>query len=150
MRDHERALGHYQRVLELDPVFVRALLSAARSYLHLEMYEDAIATFEKARQLSGGSPVPLALLAHAYNLAGRESDGARLRAQLEQCSKGYYISPYLLARAYLGFDDNRVFELLEKAADERDPRLVHLNVSPVFDSVRNHARFCALVDRMGV
>jgi TolB-like protein/Tfp pilus assembly protein PilF len=150
MRDHERALAHYQRVLELDPVFVRALLSAARAYLQLDMYEESIAAFEKARELSAGSPVPVALLAHAYNLAGRHSDGARLRAQLEQCSKGYYISPYLLARAYLGFDDNRVIELLEKAAEERDPRMAHLKVSPIFDCVRDQARFCALVERMGV
>jgi len=41
----------------------------------------------------------------------------------------------------------RAFELLEKACEERDPRLAHINVSPIWDCVRSDPRFAVLPKR---
>jgi len=52
---------------------------------------------------------------------------------------------------HLGFGDNdRVFEWLNKACDERYGYLAYLNVDPMFDSVRSDARFADLVRRVGL
>ncbi len=149
-RQHERAREYYDNVFELDPGFVRAHLSAGRSYLHQNMHREAIAAFQKARELSPNSPVPLALLAHAYNVSGSVAEAARLRQALDRYSLTCCASSYLLARAHLGFDNSRVFDLLEKALEERDPRLPHLNVSPIWDCLRDDPRFAALARRMGL
>jgi cytochrome c-type biogenesis protein CcmH/NrfG len=114
------------------------------------MCREAIGAFEKARELSPNSPVPLALLAHAYNVSGGRAEGDRLRQALDRCCNTSCVSSYLLARAYLAFDHDRAFQLLEKACDEHDPRLAHINVSPIFDDLRPDPRFTALVKRVGL
>ena len=149
-REYERACECYGKVFDIDPGFVRAYLSAGRSYLHQDMPREAIASFEKARELMPNSPVPLALLAHAYNVVGARAEADRLRHALDRCASTCCVSSYLMARAYLGFDHERAFELLEKALEERDPRLAHINVSPVWDGVRADPRFAVLVGRMGL
>jgi TolB-like protein/Tfp pilus assembly protein PilF len=149
-REYERACECYGKVFDIDPGFVRAYLSAGRSYLHQNMPLEAIASFEKARELMPNSPVPLALLAHAYNVVGARTEADRLRHALDRCASTCCVSSYLMARAYLGFDHDRAFELLEKALEEHDPRLAHINVSPVWDGVRADPRFGVLVGRMGL
>jgi len=149
-REYERACECYGKVFDIDPGFVRAYLSAGRSYLHQDMPREAIASFEKARELMPNSPVPLALLAHAYNVVGARAEADRLRDALDRCASTCCVSSYLMARAYLGFDHDRAFELLEKALEERDPRLAHINVSPIWDGVRSDPRFAVLVGRMGL
>lgn len=149
-REHERAREYYDKVLEMEPRFVRAHLSAGRSFLHQNMCAEAIAMLEKARELMPSSPVPLALLAHAYNVSGARAEADRLRQALERCRRTCYVPSYLLARAHLSFDHDQAFAFLEKALDEHDPRLPHIGVSPIWDCVRDNPRFRALVERMGL
>ncbi len=149
-RQFERAREYYDEVLDMDPRFVRAHLSAGRSFLHQNLYADAIAMFEKARELMPSSPVPLALLAHAYNVSGERAEADRLREALARCARTCYVPSYLLARAHLSFDPDQVFAFLEKALDERDPRMPHIGVFPIWDSVRDDPRFSALLERMGL
>ncbi len=149
-RQFERAREYYDKVLEMEPRFVRAHLSAGRSFLHQNRCAEAIAMFEKARELMPSSPVPLALLAHAYNVSGARAEADRLRQALARCARTCYVPSYLLARAHLAFDHDQVFAFLEKAMDERDPRLPHIGVSPIWDCVRDDPRFRALLERMGL
>jgi TolB-like protein/Tfp pilus assembly protein PilF len=149
-RQHERAREYYDKVLEMEPRFVRAHLSAGRSFLHQHRSAEAIAMFEKARELMPSSPVPLALLAHAYNVSGAHAEADRLRQALERCRRTCYVPSYLLARAHLSFDHDQAFAFLEKAMEERDPRLPHLGVSPIWDGLRDDPRFRALLERMGL
>jgi serine/threonine-protein kinase len=39
---------------------------------------------------------------------------------------------------------------LERDFEQRDPELPYINADPVFDPVRNHPRFIALVKKMGL
>lgn len=149
-RQYERAREYYEKVLEMEPRFVRAHLSAGRSYLHQNLCREAIAMFEKARELMPSSPVPLALLAHAYNVSGARVEAERLRHALEQYSRTCNVPSYLLARACLDFDNDRAFAFLERALDERDPRLPHMGVSPIWDCLRDDPRFATLLNRMGL
>ena len=114
------------------------------------MFDESIAAFQRARELTPNSPVPLALMAHAYNVSGATAEAARLREALDRCCRSCCISSYLLARAHLGYDHDRAFELLEQAFAEHDPRLAHMNVSPIFDCLRADPRFRQLVRRVGL
>jgi len=149
-RQHERAREYYDKVLEMEPRFVRAHLSAGRSFLHQHRCAEAIGMFEKARELMPSSPVPLALLAHAYNVSGARAEADRLRQALDRCRKTTYVPSYLMARACLSFDHEQAFAFLEKAMEERDPRLPHMGVSPIWDCLRDDPRFAAMLRRMGL
>jgi len=43
-----------------------------------------------------------------------------------------------------------MFELLDKACDERYGYLAYLNVEPLFDNIRSDPRFVELVRRVGL
>jgi hypothetical protein len=81
-----------------------------------------------------------------------ETDKAKeVLNQLEAFAKSRYVPSYLVARVHLGLGDiERVFELLEKALDERYGYLAYLNVEPMFDGIRTDARFEELVRRVGL
>ena len=129
---------------------MRAHFSAGRSFLHQKRCAEAIAMFEKARELMPSSPVPLALLAHAYNVAGARAEADRFRQALERSRLTCCVPSYLLARAHLEFDHDLAFAFLEKALEERDLRLPHMGVSPIWDCLRDDRRFTPLLIRMGV
>ena len=92
---------------------MRAYLSAGRSYLHQHMCQEAIAAFEKARELSPNSPVPLALLAHAYNVSGRQSGGGPAGdwPWTAVALHAVFRLTCWHASAYLGFDHDRAFRV---------------------------------------
>jgi Flp pilus assembly protein TadD len=58
----------------MDPDFALAHNQLAEAYLQKHMRDDAITEFEKAVQLSEGSPIYAANLARAYTASGRTTD----------------------------------------------------------------------------
>ncbi len=101
--------------------------------------------------LSGGKPLGIAGLAHAYALAGNREEAQKRLAELQEISKLRYISPASIAIIYgaLGEKD-KAFVWLEKADKARDVGLVRLKVDRRFDSLRSDPRFADLVRRIGL
>ena len=61
------------------------------------------------------------------------------------------MSPVAFATLHLGLGDwDQAMEWTEKAADERRGWLAYLHVNQVFDPVREHPRFRALLGRLGL
>jgi len=72
-------------------------------------------------------------------------------ADLEELSKRRYVPPYNIALIYTGLGENdRAFEWLQKAYEERSSRLVWLKVVPEVDSLRADPRFQDLLRRVGL
>ena len=112
-------------------------LVLGQAYEQKRMSQEAIAELERAVSLSGGSPVYLASLAHAYGTAGRRSEAQGLLIGLRKLSEQRYVSSYDLALAYLGLGDtSQALALLAKAVEERSPRAAFLGVEPRFDGLR--------------
>jgi TolB-like protein/DNA-binding winged helix-turn-helix (wHTH) protein/tetratricopeptide (TPR) repeat protein len=147
---YDVAVQQYRNVLELDPNFVPAHLALGQAYAQQKMFPQAIAQLESAVRLSGGSPVYLASLAHAYGISGRKKDSLKLINDLKFLATRRYVASFDLAIAYLGLGDhNRVLASLERAFDERSPRLLFLGVEPRFDALRSDARFQKLTKQVG-
>jgi Flp pilus assembly protein TadD len=86
-------------------------------------YQEAIAELERAVSLSGGSPVYLASLAHAYGVAGRRSEAQKTLQNLRNLSKQRYVSCYDLALASLGMGErDQALKLLSQAVEGHSPR----------------------------
>jgi serine/threonine-protein kinase len=146
LRDFERALAEFRKVLAIDPHFAFAHYAVGDVCGQQGNHAAAIAALSESIRLGGRSVNHVAVLAHAHGRAGNTEEARRLLAELIGLE-----SPVWIAVAHLGLDDTEaVFEWLRRAFEERDGSLVLVTVSPEFDSLRSDARFRSLLTRMGL
>src|SRR5713101_8642947 len=80
----------------------------------------------------------------------RELALAQLR-ELLTLAEQRYVSPAHLSQVYFGLEDfDTMFDLLEKAFQERDPTVRLLLRGPAFDVLRSHPRFQDVERRLGI
>ena len=92
-----------------------------------------------------------AALGHAYAKSQKKHEANKMLDELNELSKQQYVSPYEVATIYIALGNSeQAFQLLEEAYAEHSFRLVYLNVSPQFKSVRSDPRFQYLVQRLGL
>ncbi len=150
-REYERALEQSFKTLEMEPLFTPAQHTLGLAYEQMGKHGEAIAAFQRALTGSGGNPVPLAALAHAYATAGRRREATGKLNELRQLSKQGYVPPYWMALAHAGLGEKEMgFVWLEKALEEHDVWLVWLKREPRFDVLRNDPRFEHLLRRIGL
>lgn len=152
----EEAMASWQKALELDPGYPGASILFATSYVTLGMTEQAIATLQRALNFSDRDPVVLGALAHAYARAGRQEEALKLVGEMKRLdvrleAEGRSIPSYPFVWAYAGLGEiEQAFAWLEKAYQERRPRMYLLNVDPLLDPLRSDPRFQDIVRRVGL
>ena len=91
----------------------------------------------------------IALLAHAYGVAGDKAQAQKILDQLKDQSARSYVSSYSIGEVCLALGDrNQALDWLEKAYEERARALVMLKVEPKVDPLRSDPRFQDLLCRM--
>ncbi len=149
-RRYDQAIDRLRKTLDLDPRFAEARFHLAMIYEQKRMYAEAIAEFEKAVELFEDETM-IAWVGREYALSGRRGEAERVIARLKEIGREKYVSPYPVATVYaaLGAKD-KAFEYLERVYDERSYYVVWLNIDPVFDPLREDARFQDLLRRIGI
>ena len=150
-REYDRAIAQLEKVIEMDGNFPAAHSVLGCVYVQKQMYEAALVEYEKVLDLvKGAAPVEASvkvIMAQAFARWGKKSEAARL---LEDVA-GVPTSAYSVAGVYGALGDNdKAFEMLNKAYDEHDMQLVSLKVDPTLDDLRDDARFGDLVRRVGL
>jgi tetratricopeptide (TPR) repeat protein len=146
---YDLAIQQYRNVAELDPAFVPERLALGQAYERKGMFPQAIAELEAAVKLPAAA-VYVAALAHALCVTGRKSEAVKLAHELEELVRRRYVSSFDVAISQLGLGDkDSTLPSLERALEERSPRLLFLNVDPRFEPLRSDARFGALIQRIG-
>lgn len=149
-RQYDRAIEQYGNAMQMDPDFVPVHWVLGHALEQKHRHPEAILELEKAVRLSGGSPVYLASLAHAYGVAGQRNEAQKALSELRSAGKHRYVSSYDLALAELGIGDrDQALALLAQAVEECCPRAAFLGVDPRFDGLRGDPRFKALLVRTG-
>jgi tetratricopeptide (TPR) repeat protein len=91
----------------------------------------------------------LALLGHAYAVAGKRAEAQKVLDDLQQLQEQRYVSPYTVAAIYSGLGDHaKAFEWLDKAVEGRDIWLMNLKVDPVFAKLRSERKFTDTLARI--
>jgi DNA-binding winged helix-turn-helix (wHTH) protein/TolB-like protein/Tfp pilus assembly protein PilF len=145
---NDEAIEQCRKILELDPSSFPARRYLGLAYEAKGMYPDAIAEFQTGVKLSG-SPLMLALLGHAYAVAGKRAEARQVLDDLQQLQEQRYVSPYTVAAIYAGLgDQEKAFEWLDKAVEGRDIWLMNLKVDPVFAKLRSERRFTDILARI--
>ena len=149
---YDEAIRQYNRALEIDPNFSLAHDLLADAYARKKMYREAISEEKKYLSLSGDEEAAEELGRDFANLGYRGAMRALYRktlALMQEAAKYTYISPVELAilHANIGEKD-QAFRWLEKAFEERHPRLNFLKAAPQFEPLRSDPRFAEMVRRV--
>jgi tetratricopeptide (TPR) repeat protein len=148
---YDEAAAAYLEALELDPGFGIAHYFLGQVYVQQRRFDEAVRAFERAVELAGESAEFRAALAHAYGVSQQRTRAQTALAGLLRERETRYVSPCLLAQAYVGLGQAEpALEWLERAYGERAADLIWLNVRPVFEPLRSSDRFRALVARIGL
>jgi TolB-like protein/predicted Zn-dependent protease len=147
MRQYDRAIEQFKRALEMDPNMRFARLWLAWTYVQKGMYEEAIAMLSKPES---DHPFVLAVLGQNYALSGKRSEAQKIIDRLNEQSKHRYVSPYGVAKLYLGLGNKeQALRWLEKTYENREDGFIWINTDPAWDSLRSEPRFQDLARRVG-
>ncbi len=148
----DRAIESGKRALEMDPSMMYAHYHIGLSYLKKSMYEEALAEFQKEREIAIGSPgLAEPAIVFTYMRIGKPDEAQKIQDELVEQSKQRYISPFTMASAYFAFGRNdEGFKFLIKAYDEQDQWISLLKIDPLLDSVRSDPRYTALLKKMNL
>jgi tetratricopeptide (TPR) repeat protein len=106
---------------------------------------------ETAVRIAGRNPLLQGFLGLGYARSGRTAEARKLLDELQELARKEYVSFFSLMTIYLGLGEiDNAFELLEKAVDERELKMIHLHIDPLFDPLRSHPRYRALLRRMNL
>jgi tetratricopeptide (TPR) repeat protein len=148
-RRYDQALERLRVVIALNPDFTNAHFIAGWAYTQKGMYDEAIASFRKARSLGDFWP-PTAWLGYAYAKAGQRAEAQKALAELKDRSKERgYVSDYGLAVIYAGLGEkDQAFAALERVYQARDVYMHLVKVDPSLDNLRTDPRFADLLRRI--
>ena len=112
---------------------------------------EAVAEFQKARQLETIIAEPLASLGRAYALTGKADEARKVLSELNEASKRNHVPPYYFAAIFAALGDkDRAIASLEKAYQERSWYIDWLAVDPQLDNLRGDPHFQDLRRRVGL
>ena len=117
-------------------------------YLSKGLHDEALSALNKARELSDDN-LTLAALGRAYAVTGKTREAREILDELLERSEHRPVSSDHFAMIYVGLGDkDSAVDSLEKAYYEKAPHLTRLKWEQVWDPLRSHPRFQALLKKM--
>jgi TolB-like protein/Tfp pilus assembly protein PilF len=150
--DYPAAITQYKKTLELDPNFRTAIYGLGWAFWENGQVDEAIKTFERARDLVGHALKGVTQVGFVYAKTGRIQEARECLKKLEQRQNiEKEVSLEMdFAVIYSGFEDyDRVFEHLERAYEERQGSLVFIT-NPHWKELKKDPRYKKLLAKMGL
>jgi serine/threonine-protein kinase len=145
---HEQAAQHYRTALEFDRDFGNARIALASHYWRQGKLPQALQEMEAAADLSD-NPSWMAQLAALHAAMGQREDARRMLDALE--AQPGRLSPVTHAAVYVQLGDpDRALEILERAAEARDPTLPGAKREAGLTALQDQPRFQALLRLMNL
>jgi tetratricopeptide (TPR) repeat protein len=143
MRQYDHAIEECNNALELDSGNIPARQHMGQTYIAMGRFHDAIRILESA-----GAP---ASLAFAYAKAGQISEAQKILEELKGLAKKTYVSYLNFAIIRLGLGEiDSAFDWLDRAIDAHEGMILTLPVQPLYDPLRSHPRYHALLRKMNL
>jgi serine/threonine-protein kinase len=126
-QDFDAALEQCDHTIELNPHFSPAYWILGLVQEQRGEFEESVAAFQRAIQLSPRSPIMQAALGRTFALSGKRDEALRILQELQRMAEKRYVSPFELASLHfaLGQTDEG-FEWLAKAFQDRCFELISL------------------------
>jgi eukaryotic-like serine/threonine-protein kinase len=149
-RQYDKSIEQLRKTLGMDQSFYYAHYSLGMAYVMKGSVEEALAEYQKARQLND-DPFVLALLGHHYAVSGKKEEALQTTEQLKEISKQRYVPAYALAIIYAELNEKeQAFLWLEKSYQAHEGYVTILKIDPFLDHLRSDPRFADLMRRVGL
>ena len=148
-RRYDRAMEQARRILEFEPraYWGHALIGSC--FRDQGMFDEAIAAYRTAVELSSGSSAMLGWLGLSLALGGKAAEARTLLERLHEREAQAYVPPTSFAWVHLGLGEtDSAFEWLDRAIDARDQFIMPIKSYWFFDPIRADPRFHALLRKM--
>ncbi|HET7696614.1 MAG TPA: winged helix-turn-helix domain-containing protein [Vicinamibacterales bacterium] len=148
-RHYQRAVDEARGILDIEPqaYWGHALLGGCLRDQGL--FDEAIAAYRTALELSGGASSMMGWLGLCLALAGHTSEARTMLDQLAERAAQSYVPPTSLAWIHLGLGEiDSAFEWLDRAVEGRDQFMMPIKGYSFFDPIRSDPRFAALLRSM--
>ncbi len=149
--DYDQALLSLKSTLELYPAYPLAHVWLARVYQEKNMFKESVSEYEKTLRVIKDWPVALAGIGYVYGISGQKSAAIKMLARLNEVSASRYVTPYGVALIYASMNENdKAFEWLNKAYEQRSNWLVWLKQDPRWKLIKNDPRYAELILKVGL
>src|SRR5690606_17049477 len=146
---YEDAVAQCDLALEMAPDWDLCHIWRGQAFEELGRRDDAIASLQRAVELSGGTGISIAALARAYATFGEPERARELLAEMLAGSE--YRPSYEIAKVYVALGEHdRAIDWLERAYEEHAHSMAFLKVDPQLEPLHGNARFERLAERVGV
>src|SRR5436309_2700728 len=175
LSEAQTGISYFQRAIEIDPNYALAYVGLANAYRSFALSGDmpaeffpkakaaaqraveiddrlaeALAEARKATELSGANSHSLSSLGYALARSGKQPEARAVLDGLLKLSTERHVSPHNIALIYNGLGErDKALAWLERAFEQRDPRMVFLKVEPKWNNLRADPRFQDLLRRVG-
>jgi serine/threonine-protein kinase len=150
-QDFEAALDQCDHTIELNPHFSPAYWILGLVQEQRGEFDESVAAFQRAIQISPRSPIMQAALGRTFALSGKRQEALRILEELHQLSEKRYVSPFELASLHFALGQaDQGFEWLSKAFQDRCFELISLRVDPRWQSLKGNPQFHRLFSRLGL
>jgi len=150
VRRYDDVIRLLRKTLETSPREPIALSTIRSAYHQKKMYDEALEAWRLSFEARGDREAIQAL-----NRGRAEGGYSRalqsLAEMLIERSKTSYVTPWQVATLYTraGMKEEAL-AWFDKAYDAHDPNMPYLSIDPIFDDLRDHPRFQAILKRMGL
>jgi Flp pilus assembly protein TadD len=134
---------------DMAPNFPNPYVWLGYAYLEKKDYGAATKALQKAVELSGRAPVPLAALGTMYARAGQMQKAEQIVSELLETSKKRYVPEFNMVFLYTAMGQkDEAFAWLEKSYQERSNGLSAMRVYPLIDDLRSDPLYVSMLHRM--
>lgn len=148
LRRYDEAVAQCQHAGELDAHYPRVYLWMGHAYMGKHQYEKALDAYQKSIH---GIGYHNTFVVQPLVKLGRRAEAIEILRVIEHDAERLYIRPEALAAGLAAVGEmDKAFMYLKRAVDARSAGLIYLNVDPVYDSLREDARFAGVVAEVGV
>ncbi|MCG3159883.1 MAG: Serine/threonine-protein kinase PknD [Acidobacteria bacterium] len=152
-RQYDRAYAQILKTLDFQPGGFGGSMAhnaLGRVLIQKKQYQEALTEFRQAAAIDREDS-NLAWLAYGETMLGRKSEAKKILRELIEKSRSQRVSPSVISRIYLGLGDNeQALEWARKAYEEHSDHVLRLGVDPIYDPLRNDARFIQLIRDIGL
>jgi TolB-like protein/Tfp pilus assembly protein PilF len=145
------AILRLHEALELNPKSRVAHVFLSSAYIEQGRYDDAIVEARASHGLAPANTQPLAFEGYAHAKAGRQTEARAVLDRLLEMTRIRYVPPQNVALIHNALDQrDAAFEWLERAVEQRDPKLVFLKVEPKWKNLHHESRFMRILQRINL